>query len=114
MNTARHSASRRPASTPSSYSPVRSKNFRRSNAVECPSLPRWGGRAATVLTAAARRADLLVLGSHGHSRTWHTVLGSVTEECVRNVTCPIVVLPDQYEQTTGSTEPGAPAHAEPS
>ncbi|HLT12396.1 MAG TPA: universal stress protein [Micromonosporaceae bacterium] len=51
------------------------------------------GRAADVLTAAARDADLLVLGSHGHSRVRVTVLGSVSEECVRKGTCPIVVLP---------------------
>jgi len=51
------------------------------------------GRPAEVLTAAARDADLLVLGSHGHSRVWHTVLGSVTEECVRSANCPVVVLP---------------------
>lgn len=51
------------------------------------------GRAADVLTAAAADADLLVLGSHGHSRVRHTVLGSVSEECVRKATCPVVVLP---------------------
>lgn len=51
------------------------------------------GRPADVLTAAARRADLLVLGSHGHSRVWHTVLGSVSEECVRKAGCPVVVVP---------------------
>jgi nucleotide-binding universal stress UspA family protein len=51
------------------------------------------GRAADVLTAAARNADLLVLGSHGHSRVRHTVLGSVSEECVGRATCPVVVIP---------------------
>jgi nucleotide-binding universal stress UspA family protein len=51
------------------------------------------GRAADVLTAAARGADLLVLGSHGHSRVWHTVLGSVSEECIQKATCPVVVVP---------------------
>jgi nucleotide-binding universal stress UspA family protein len=51
------------------------------------------GRAADVLTAAARSADLLVLGSHGHSRIRHTVLGSVTDECVRKASCPVVVIP---------------------
>jgi nucleotide-binding universal stress UspA family protein len=51
------------------------------------------GRAADVLVASARDADVLVLGSHGHSRVHHTVLGSVSEECIRNATCPIVVLP---------------------
>jgi nucleotide-binding universal stress UspA family protein len=51
------------------------------------------GRPGDVLTAAARAADLLVLGSHGHSRVWHTVLGSVSQECVRKATCPVVVVP---------------------
>lgn len=51
------------------------------------------GRAADVLTHAARGADLLVLGSHGHSRLRHTVLGSVSEECVRKASCPVVVIP---------------------
>jgi len=48
------------------------------------------GRA---LTHAAATADVLVLGSHGHSRLHHAVLGSVSEECVRRATCPVVVLP---------------------
>jgi nucleotide-binding universal stress UspA family protein len=51
------------------------------------------GRPADVLTAAAQGADLLVLGSHGHSRVWHTVLGSVSEECVRKAPCAVVVVP---------------------
>jgi nucleotide-binding universal stress UspA family protein len=51
------------------------------------------GRAADVLTAASRDADLLVLGSHGHSRVWHTVLGSVSEECMRYANCAVVVVP---------------------
>lgn len=51
------------------------------------------GRPADVLTAAARTADLLVLGSHGHSRLRHTVLGSVSEECVRKAGCPVVIIP---------------------
>lgn len=51
------------------------------------------GRPAEVLADAAVDADLLVLGSHGHSRVRHTVLGSVSEECVRRAPCPVVVLP---------------------
>ena len=51
------------------------------------------GRAADVLTATSRDADLLVVGSHGHGRVRHTVLGSVSEECVRKSLCPVVVLP---------------------
>jgi nucleotide-binding universal stress UspA family protein len=51
------------------------------------------GRPADVLTAAATTADLLVLGSHGHTRLRHTVLGSVSEECIRKGMCPVVVIP---------------------
>ncbi len=51
------------------------------------------GRAADVLAAAGSAADLLVLGSHGHSRVRHTVLGSVSEDCVRKATCPVVIIP---------------------
>ncbi|GAB1640346.1 universal stress protein [Krasilnikovia sp. MM14-A1259] len=63
------------------------------------------GRAADVLTAAATVADLLVLGSHGHSRVRHTVLGSVSEECIRKARCPVVVIPVPVEQPAQSREP---------
>jgi nucleotide-binding universal stress UspA family protein len=51
------------------------------------------GKASDVLTRASAGADLLVLGSHGHSQIFHAVLGSVAEACVRNATCPVVVIP---------------------
>jgi nucleotide-binding universal stress UspA family protein len=51
------------------------------------------GHPADVLAEAGRSADLLVLGSHGHSRVRHTVLGSVSEECIRKAICPVVVIP---------------------
>lgn len=55
------------------------------------------GRAADVLAAAAADADLLVLGSHGTSRLMHTVLGSVSEECIGKASCPVVVVPVGHE-----------------
>jgi nucleotide-binding universal stress UspA family protein len=67
------------------------------------------GRAADVLTAAARDADLLVLGSHGHSEVHHTVLGSVSEECVRKASCPVVVLPVPQPSPVPSAEPAVRA-----
>jgi nucleotide-binding universal stress UspA family protein len=51
------------------------------------------GPAAEVLTRAAADADLLVIGSHGHGRLFHAVLGSVAEACVRAAVCPVVVVP---------------------
>src|SRR2546421_1530815 len=55
------------------------------------------GAPAEVLTGAAADADLLVLGSHGHGRLFHAVLGSVAEQCIRAAVCPIVVVPVPHE-----------------
>jgi nucleotide-binding universal stress UspA family protein len=63
------------------------------------------GLPAEVLSAAARSADLLVLGSHGHGRMRHTVLGSVSEACIRTATCPVVVLPVGQESEVEGAEP---------
>ncbi len=51
------------------------------------------GAPAKVLTRAARDADMLVLGSHGHSRLYHAVLGSVAHECIRAAICPVLIVP---------------------
>lgn len=56
------------------------------------------GRPGRVLATIATGARLLVLGSHGHSRLYHAVLGSVTEEAVRAATCPVVVVPAPHEE----------------
>jgi nucleotide-binding universal stress UspA family protein len=54
------------------------------------------GRAVDVLCEAARDADLLVLGSHGHDRMYRTVLGSVAQEVVEAAPCPVVVIPSAW------------------
>lgn len=64
------------------------------------------GAAADVLTRAAADADILVLGSHGHGRLFHAVLGSVAQECVRRATCPVVVVPvPRTAQVPAAPEP---------
>lgn len=45
------------------------------------------------LVDAARHAVLLVVGSHGHGRVHEILVGSVAAGCIRNSTCPVVVLP---------------------
>jgi nucleotide-binding universal stress UspA family protein len=60
-------------------------------------------RPAAALTRAARDADLLVLGSHGHGRLYHAVIGSVTEACIRVAGCPVVVVPVPHPE--GATRP---------
>lgn len=66
------------------------------------------GRPADVLAACGQVADLLVLGSHGHSRVRHTVLGSVSEDCIRKAACPVVVIAVPVA-TRGDTAAMAPA-----
>lgn len=51
------------------------------------------GDAGDILVRIADDADLMVLGSHGHSRLYTAVLGSVAEACVRSATCPVVIIP---------------------
>jgi nucleotide-binding universal stress UspA family protein len=63
------------------------------------------GDAVEALLAAAQGADVLVLGSHGHSRIFHAVLGSVADACVRGATCPVLVVPAPHAQRA----PVAPA-----
>jgi nucleotide-binding universal stress UspA family protein len=60
------------------------------------------GRAAEVLCQVARDADLLVLGSHGHDRVYHTVLGSTAQEVVESAQCPVVVIPSGYHAPASS------------
>jgi universal stress protein A len=36
--------------------------------------------------------DLIVMGTHGHTRLKHLLFGSVTEEVVRRARCPVMVV----------------------
>lgn len=63
------------------------------------------GHPVGVLVEAARYARLLVLGSHGYSRLHHAVLGSISEECIRQATCPVVVVPVPRPQPVTVSEP---------
>jgi len=50
------------------------------------------GQSAPVLLDAARDADLLVVGSHGHGRFAGMLMGSVSTHCVEHSSCPVVVV----------------------
>jgi len=50
------------------------------------------GHAAEVLLAAAKGADLLVVGSRGHTGLTEALLGSVSQHCVHHAQCPIVII----------------------
>jgi len=52
------------------------------------------GHAAPVLVGASKGAELLVVGSRGHGAFAGMLIGSVSEHCVSNAHCPVLVLRD--------------------
>lgn len=42
--------------------------------------------------AKERKADLIVIGTHGYSRLKHMLLGSTAEKVVRSAGCPVLVV----------------------
>ncbi len=52
------------------------------------------GHPAPVLVKESEGAELLVVGSRGHGEFAGMLLGSVSEHCVTNAHCPVLVLRD--------------------
>jgi nucleotide-binding universal stress UspA family protein len=52
------------------------------------------GHPAPVLVEESQGADLLVVGSRGHGEFAGMLLGSVSEHCVTNAHCPVLVFRD--------------------
>ncbi len=52
------------------------------------------GHPAPVLVNASKGASLLVVGSRGHGEFAGMLIGSVSEHCVTNAHCPVLVLRD--------------------
>jgi nucleotide-binding universal stress UspA family protein len=50
-----------------------------------------------ILARAAADADLLVVGSHGYGIFGGAVTGSVTNDCLDEATCPVIVIPASRE-----------------
>jgi len=62
------------------------------------------GPAVERLIEAAQHARLLVVGSHGYGRVRTILVGSVAAGCIRNATCPVVVLPAPHLEPLESQE----------
>ncbi len=52
------------------------------------------GHPAPQLVKASKGADLLVVGSRGHGEFAGMLIGSVSEHCVANASCPVLVFRD--------------------
>ena len=50
------------------------------------------GYPASVLLQAVVGADLLVVGSRGHSQFTDALLGSVSQNCAHHASCPVVII----------------------
>lgn len=57
-------------------------------------------------TAAAKKCDLIVMGTHGRSGVTHMLLGSVAEKIVRSATCPVLTVraPEAGKRTAGGAK----------
>jgi nucleotide-binding universal stress UspA family protein len=51
------------------------------------------GDPVAALLAAARDADLLVVGTRGHDRVERMLLGSVAAGCLHHARCPVQIVP---------------------
>jgi nucleotide-binding universal stress UspA family protein len=57
------------------------------------------GRPVTTIieTARARKADLIVMGTHGRGALAHFMLGSVAERVLRTAQCPVLTIRDNSQ-----------------
>jgi nucleotide-binding universal stress UspA family protein len=56
------------------------------------SLTTYEGPAATALIDASKGAEMLVIGSRGHSGLAGVLLGSVSMACAERASCPVLVM----------------------
>ena len=61
--------------------------------VEIDTTIKIGHAGEQICAAAAERADLIVIATHGHTGLKHIFLGSTAEYVVRRAPCPVLVVP---------------------
>jgi nucleotide-binding universal stress UspA family protein len=53
-----------------------------------------GATAEAILKEASKlKANLIVIGSHGHNSFYKALVGSVSEEVIRKASCPVLIIP---------------------
>lgn len=43
-------------------------------------------------------SDLIVIGTYGHTGLYHFLMGSVAEHVARKSACPVLIVPNKYEE----------------
>jgi nucleotide-binding universal stress UspA family protein len=57
-----------------------------------------GATVETILDQAHKlNADMIVIGSHGHSAWYKNLVGSVSEAIIRQAWCPVLIVPAKTE-----------------
>jgi nucleotide-binding universal stress UspA family protein len=68
----------------------------RTGGIDATGLTIQGPTVATILAESERqRAELLVVGSHGHGAAYDLAVGSVSAGVIRKASVPILVVPDR-------------------
>ena len=53
-----------------------------------------GATVATIIEESSKlKADMIVIGSHGHGALYKTLVGSVSEGIIRKAACPVLIVP---------------------
>lgn len=87
------------------------------HAVFGPVIPTWvtvvarPGPAGPALVAEAASAELLVVGTRGHSAIGGMLLGSVSTYCAEHSSCPVLVVPTPARDVTNDAPVGVGAQA---
>ncbi len=69
-----------------------------------------GDPQATIIDqAVSKKADLIVMGTHGRRGFKRLLLGSVTEAVLREAPCPVLTVPPHVSAT--ASEAGVQAHS---
>ena len=63
----------------------------------------WGPIVGTIISEVERnKADVVVLGSHGHGAFYNLIVGSVAEGVIRHSKVPVLVVPSHAVETARS------------
>lgn len=66
----------------------------RQKGIDTTGLTIQGATIETILAEVEKlKADLVIVGSHGHGRLFKAIVGSVSEGIIRKADCPVLVVP---------------------